>query len=218
MVITRLQRAALCVSWAPDDTKFAIGSGTKSICVCTYQKENNWWAGKVIRKAHDSSVVCVAWHPANVRLATGSTDGYCRIFYADTSGKPPTLRYIAHVADHALCPVVNDVVMPPATEQAELGAVCAGRTGQRHRKFGELLAALNLNCWVNGIAWDPEGKLLSAAGQDACIHTWNPEHGGVEPLTHGVPAWLTLGCIRSFQILVSSPPWLQGCICRCKCL
>lgn len=87
MVITRLQRAALCVQWAPNGKKFAIGSGTNNCCVCSYEEENKWWAGKVIRKAHSSSVVCLAWHPDNMKLATGSTDGYCKVFYADKPGK-----------------------------------------------------------------------------------------------------------------------------------
>ena len=86
MVIARLQRAALCVQWAPNGSKFAIGSGTNNCCVCSYEEQNKWWAGKVIRKAHSSSVVCLAWHPDNMKLATGSTDGCCRVFHADKPG------------------------------------------------------------------------------------------------------------------------------------
>lgn len=86
MVMGRLHRAALCVEWAPNGNKFAIGSGTYNCCVCSYEEENKWWAGRVIRKAHNSSVVSVAWHPDSIKLATGSTDGYCRVFHACTAG------------------------------------------------------------------------------------------------------------------------------------
>ncbi|KAK9815862.1 hypothetical protein WJX72_010929 [[Myrmecia] bisecta] len=86
MVITRLNRAALCVRWSPCERKFAIGSGAKSICVCYYEKENNWWASKLIRKKHESSVLSVAWHPSSLLIASASTDGKCRIFAAVIPG------------------------------------------------------------------------------------------------------------------------------------
>ncbi|XP_022148037.1 actin-related protein 2/3 complex subunit 1A-like [Momordica charantia] len=80
LVILRLNRAALCVQWSPKENKFAVGSGAKTVCICYYEQENNWWVSKLIRKRHDSSVTNVAWHPNNLLLATTSTDGKCRIF------------------------------------------------------------------------------------------------------------------------------------------
>ncbi|KAG8386761.1 hypothetical protein BUALT_Bualt03G0182600 [Buddleja alternifolia] len=80
LVILRLNRAALCVQWSPKENKFAVGSGAKTVCICYYEQENNWWVSKLIRKRHDSSVTSVAWHPNNTLLATTSTDGKCRVF------------------------------------------------------------------------------------------------------------------------------------------
>ncbi|CAK9158908.1 unnamed protein product [Ilex paraguariensis] len=80
LVILRLNRAALCVQWSPKENKFAVGSGAKTVCICYYEQENNWWVSKLIRKRHDSSVTGVAWHPNNILLATTSTDGKCRVF------------------------------------------------------------------------------------------------------------------------------------------
>ncbi|OAY75834.1 actin-related protein 2/3 complex subunit 1A-like [Ananas comosus] len=80
LVILRLNRAALCVQWSPKENKFAVGSGAKTVCICYYEQENNWWVSKLIRKKHNSSVTSVAWHPNNVLLATTSTDGKCRVF------------------------------------------------------------------------------------------------------------------------------------------
>ncbi|CAD6248975.1 unnamed protein product [Miscanthus lutarioriparius] len=80
LVILKLNRAALCVQWSPKENKFAVGSGAKSVCVCYYEQENNWWISKVIRKRHESSVTSLAWHPNNIYLATTSTDGKCRVF------------------------------------------------------------------------------------------------------------------------------------------
>jgi actin related protein 2/3 complex subunit 1A/1B len=80
LVILKLNRAALCVQWSPKENKFAVGSGAKSVCICYYEQENNWWISKVIRKRHESSVTSLAWHPNNIYLATTSTDGKCRVF------------------------------------------------------------------------------------------------------------------------------------------
>lgn len=80
LVILRLNRAAICVKWSPRENKFAVGSGAKSVCICYYEQDNNWWVSKLIRKKHNSSVTSVAWHPNNVLLATTSTDGKCRVF------------------------------------------------------------------------------------------------------------------------------------------
>ncbi|KAL4190610.1 hypothetical protein AMTRI_Chr07g76580 [Amborella trichopoda] len=80
LVILRLNRAALCVQWSPKENKFAVGSGAKTVCICYYEPENDWWVSKLIRKKHNSSVTSIAWHPNNVLLATTSTDGKCRVF------------------------------------------------------------------------------------------------------------------------------------------
>ncbi|EFJ50519.1 actin-related protein ArpC1, partial [Volvox carteri f. nagariensis] len=86
MVITRLTKGALCVRWSPSETKFAIGSAARVVSVGYYDKESNWWACKMIRKAHESSVVCVSWHPNSLLLATGSTDKRVRLFNAYMDG------------------------------------------------------------------------------------------------------------------------------------
>ena len=83
-----VHRAALCVRWSACGRKFAIGSGDKTVCVCYYESENKWWASKLIRKKHQSSVTSVAWHPSGALLATASTDMHCRVFNASTAGQP----------------------------------------------------------------------------------------------------------------------------------
>ena len=80
MVITRLSKAATCVKWSPCEQKFAIGSAAKAICICYYEQESNWWASKLIRKQHNSSILMVSWHPGSVLLATVSSDSKCRVF------------------------------------------------------------------------------------------------------------------------------------------
>ncbi|KAG0563649.1 hypothetical protein M758_8G046600 [Ceratodon purpureus] len=86
LVILRLNRAATSVEWGPQENKFAVGSGAKTVCVCYFEEDNNWWVSKLIRKKHHSTITSVAWHPNNVLLATTSTDSKCRIFSAFIKG------------------------------------------------------------------------------------------------------------------------------------
>ncbi|KAK4358181.1 hypothetical protein RND71_023791 [Anisodus tanguticus] len=110
LVILRLNRAALCVQWSPKENKFAVGSGAKTVCICYYEQENNWWVSKLIRKRHDSSVTSIAWHPNNILLATTSTDGKCRVFStfikgvdAKDSGNSADTRFGEQIVQLDLC-------------------------------------------------------------------------------------------------------------------
>ncbi|MFT7797693.1 actin-related protein 2/3 complex subunit 1A-like [Arapaima gigas] len=82
LVLVRINRAATCVKWSPQENKFALGSGAKLISVCYFEKENDWWLSKHIKKTICSTVLSLDWHPNNVLLAAGSADFYCRIFSA----------------------------------------------------------------------------------------------------------------------------------------
>ncbi|VDP05500.1 unnamed protein product [Soboliphyme baturini] len=82
LVLVRLSRAATCVKWSPSEAKFAVGSGSKLVSVCFYEKENNWWISTQIKKSIRSTVNSIDWHPNNVLLAVGSCDFKTRIFSA----------------------------------------------------------------------------------------------------------------------------------------
>ncbi|XP_016341210.1 actin-related protein 2/3 complex subunit 1A-like [Sinocyclocheilus anshuiensis] len=80
LVLVRINRAATCVKWSPLENKFALGSGAKLISVCYFEKENDWWLSKHIKKPINSTVLSLDWHPNNILLAAGSADLHCRIF------------------------------------------------------------------------------------------------------------------------------------------
>lgn len=86
------EEAGGCVGRGRSETKFAIGSGAKTVCVCYYEPENNWWISKHIKKKHASSVTDVAWHPNSLLLATASTDCRCRIYSAFVKGVDDPVR------------------------------------------------------------------------------------------------------------------------------
>lgn len=56
------------------ENKFAVGSAAKLVSVCYYEKENDWWVSKQIKKPIRSTVTCIDWHPNNVLLAVGACD------------------------------------------------------------------------------------------------------------------------------------------------
>lgn len=82
LVLLRINRAATCVKWSPKENKFAVGSGARLISVCYFEKENDWWVSKHIKKPIRSTVTSIDWHPNNCLLAAGSTDFKTRVFSA----------------------------------------------------------------------------------------------------------------------------------------
>lgn len=92
LVLLRINRAATCVKWSPNEDKFAVASGARAIAVCSFDEENNWWVSKHIKKPLRSTVLSIDWHPNNVLLAAGSADAKARVFSAFIKGidaKPP---------------------------------------------------------------------------------------------------------------------------------
>jgi len=79
LVVLRVNRAALCCKWAMSGKKFAVGTSARSIMICSYDDEHDFWVAKSIRKPK-SAVTCLAWHPSDLLLAAGGTDFKCRVY------------------------------------------------------------------------------------------------------------------------------------------
>lgn len=82
LVVLGINRAATCVKWSPQENKFAVGSGSRSVAVCYYDSDNDWWTNKKIKKPIKSTVNCLDWHPNNQILACGSADFKARVYSA----------------------------------------------------------------------------------------------------------------------------------------
>jgi len=92
LVLLRINRAATCVKWSPNEEKFAVGSGAKLISVCYFEEANDWWVSKHIKKQIKSTITCLDWHPNNLLIACGSTDYKVRVYSAyirEVDGKEP---------------------------------------------------------------------------------------------------------------------------------
>ena len=81
LVILRITAAATSVQWSSDELKFAVGSGARTVPICYFEAENNFWVSKML-KGHMSTIQAVAWHPSAPVVATACTDYKCRIFSA----------------------------------------------------------------------------------------------------------------------------------------
>ena len=92
LVLLRINRAATCVKWSPEENKFAVGSGARLISVCHFESENDWWVAKHIRKPIKSTITALDWHPNNCLLAAGSSGFKVRVYsaYVKEIEKEPT--------------------------------------------------------------------------------------------------------------------------------
>jgi len=81
LVILRIAAAATSVQWSADEQKFAVGSGSKTVPICYFEAENNFWVSKML-KGHKSTIQAVAWHPTTPIVATACTDYKCRVYSA----------------------------------------------------------------------------------------------------------------------------------------
>lgn len=75
LVLLRINRAATYVKWSPNEQKFAVGSGARTIAICYFEEDNDWWVSKHLKKPIRSTVLNVDWHPNSVLLGAGSADG-----------------------------------------------------------------------------------------------------------------------------------------------
>jgi len=101
LVVLRINRAATCVRWSPQENKFAVGSGAKIVNICYYDSEYDWWVAKHIKKPLKSTVTTVDWHPNNVLLAVGSTDFKVRVYSGyikEIESKPTTTEWGAKMS------------------------------------------------------------------------------------------------------------------------
>jgi actin related protein 2/3 complex subunit 1A/1B len=151
LVLLRLNRSATCVRWSPDGRKFAVGSGARTIAVCTYDDESNWWVAKHIKKPLRSTVLGIDWHPNSVLLAAGSADSKARVFSAFLKGDAKCVVRLGcdgmRSMPHRPAPSVWGSKLPFNTVCGEYSSGSGG--------------------WVNAVAFSPSGDVLAFAGAPA---------------------------------------------------
>lgn len=148
LVLLRINRAATCVKWSPLENKFAVGSGARLISVCYFEKENNWWVSKHIKKPIRSTVTTLDWHPNNTLLVAGSADFKVRVFSA----------YIKAIEDQPAPSVWG--------EKVPLGQLLA-----------EFPNTLSGGGWVHGVSFSADGNKFAWVGHDSSINVADASNG-----------------------------------------
>lgn len=140
LVLLRINRAATCVKWSPKENKFAVGSGARLISVCYFERENDWWVSKHIKKPIRSTITSLDWHPNNILLVAGSADYKVRVFSA----------------------YIKDIEETPASTswgtKMPLGHLMA-----------EFLNSSGGGGWVHSVSFSPDGTKVCWVGHDSSI-------------------------------------------------
>ncbi|XP_065160419.1 actin-related protein 2/3 complex subunit 1A-A [Atheta coriaria] len=148
LVLLRINRAATCVKWSPQENKFAVGSGARLISVCYFESENDWWVSKHIKKPIRSTITAIDWHPNNVLLVAGSADFKIRVFSA----------YIKDI-EGAMQPT-------PWGQKTTLGHLLA--------EFPNSSAG---GGWVHSVAFSPDGNKICWVAHDSSINVADATRG-----------------------------------------
>uniref|UniRef100_A0A915J7Z6 Arp2/3 complex 41 kDa subunit n=1 Tax=Romanomermis culicivorax TaxID=13658 RepID=A0A915J7Z6_ROMCU len=159
LVILRLQRAATCVKWSPLENKFAVGSGSKLVSVCYYEKDNDWWLSKQIKKPFKSTVTSLDWHPNNVILAAGCCDFKVSRTLFKFFTNPRNISWqLARVFSAFVKEVDSDKVAPSPWSI-------------KIPPFGQLLSELSNGGggWVHDVKFSPSGNRLAWVGHDSSL-------------------------------------------------
>ncbi|KAB0791997.1 hypothetical protein PPYR_13958 [Photinus pyralis] len=150
LVLLRINRAATCVKWSPDENKFAVGSGARLISICYFESENDWWVSKHIKKPIRSTITSIDWHPNNVLLVAGSTDYKVRVFSA----------------------YIRDIEKTP--EATPWGSKMP--LGQLMAEFPNSAAG---GGWVHSVSFSPDGNKICWVAHDSTINVADATRGNV---------------------------------------
>ncbi|KAH3684963.1 hypothetical protein WICPIJ_004074 [Wickerhamomyces pijperi] len=152
LVLLRINRSATSVKWAPNGFKFAVGSSARVIAVCYFEQENDWWISKHIKKPIRSTILSIEWHPNNILLAAGSSDGHARVFSGFIKG----------------------------IDNKPSGASLWGEKFPFNTLCGDFISSCG--GWVHDVAFSPSGDVLAFVAHDSTVTVVYPNGGeGVAP-------------------------------------
>jgi len=140
LVLLRINRAATCVKWSPNEEKFAVGSGARLISICFFEKDQDWWVAKHIKKPIRSTITALDWHPNNVLLAAGSTGYKVRVF----SG------------------YLKDYEPKPS-------ATAWGNNMKFNQVMAEFSNSIHGGGWIHAVSFSADGNKLAWVGHDSSI-------------------------------------------------
>lgn len=86
----------ICAQWTANGNKFAIGTSCKSVYIGSYNHEENFWSGLLLKPKDknpiQSTVTSVSFHKSGNLLAVGSTDFSVRVLTCSLSKQNVTTQ------------------------------------------------------------------------------------------------------------------------------
>lgn len=157
LVVLRINKAATCVKWSPNEKKFAVGCGHRCICICYFEESQCFWVAKHIKKQIRSTTLCLDWHPNNALIAAGGSDFKCRIFVA----------YVPEVDGEKPQATPWGTSLKPADCIAEFSAANHG--------------------WVHSCSFNFSGNVLAFVAHDSCVYMVNAAQNNKEVVSLRTP-------------------------------
>ena len=148
LVLLRINRAATCVKWSPEENKFAVGSGARLISVCYFEEGMDWWVAKHIKKPIRSTITALDWHPNNCLLAAGSSGFKVRVYSA----------YVKEVEEK-----------PSATDW--------GTKMPFQAMMAEFTNSPNGGGWIHSVSFSGDGNRLAWVAHDSSISVADAANG-----------------------------------------
>ncbi|CAH0386857.1 unnamed protein product [Bemisia tabaci] len=150
LAMLRINRAATCVRWSPEENKFAAGTGARLISVSYFEKQNNWWLSKHIKKPIKSTVSCLDWHPNNMLLVVGTSDFKVKVYSV----------YIKDIEDPA-----------PATSWGSKHVFGTPLAEFHNSSFG--------GGWVHSVAFSGDGNRICWVAHNSSINIADASNGNI---------------------------------------
>ncbi|KAF7967749.1 hypothetical protein HWV62_33240 [Athelia sp. TMB] len=163
-----------CIPFAPQESvvKKQYAPLMKKVLGIKSGMDNTW---PVLQQAieHPSEVWTVAFSPDGLRIASGSQDGFVRVWDAETGAliAGPLEGHTRGVTSVAFSPDGQWIASGSADKSvcvwnAETGALIAGPFAGH-------------TDWVNSVAFSPDGQRIASGSSDGSIRIWNPQTGAL---------------------------------------
>ncbi len=128
---------------------------------------------KKLPSPHSGDITGIDYHPDGSQFASADSDGLLAVWDSDTYAIEWNIRLEG----------INDVAYHPG---GKFLAVANRGVDIFDPETGESIGLLDIG-WVSAIAFNHDGSLLAASGEDTRVYIWDTETWGLQMVTGGEP-------------------------------